>query len=281
MFIPKIGTRKSKLAHAYTLMAKEAVGLQMETVLIDSKADLNPSTSIEEMGGKGVFCKEIEQSLMDGDIDIACHAFKDLTRDNDKYLEVPCVVTRNDHHDCLVGNNINPRTIGTSSPRRIQQIRDLYPNAEIIPIRGNIDTRIQKQENGEYDAIVLAKAGLDALGISDKISRVFGTADMLPAPGQGVIALQCRKNDKDYMFSVSKVLSDKNCLDTWYTCMAEKQALIEIDGDCHTAVGMLSVIDGGIIKIIGKNFETDKLGIVSGPKHEYEQLGSDLGRSLI
>jgi hydroxymethylbilane synthase len=274
--IPLVGTRKSKLALAYTEQATKLIPFQTNTILIDSTGDLNPTTAIEEMGGKGVFCKEIEQSLMDKQIDIAIHAFKDLTRDNDAHLHIPCVLPRNDHHDCLVGNNINPRSIGTSSPRRIQQIRELYPNAEVVPIRGNIDTRINKQENGEYDAIILAKAGLDALGLTHKISRVFGTADMLPAPGQGVIALQMRIDDR-----MSTALSNVNHWDTWYMAMAEKQALKEIDGDCQTPIGMLSIITNGNIKIIGRNFETMKISVQEGPIHQFQEIGSALGRSLI
>ena len=140
--IPLIGTRKSKLAIAYTQKAQKQIPFETSTFLIDSKADLNPTTSIEEMGGKGVFCKEIEDYLMERRIDIAVHAFKDVTRDNDAFLEIPCVIKRNNYHDCLIGNHIDPKTIGTSSPRRMAQLKDLYPLSKIIPIRGNIDTRI-------------------------------------------------------------------------------------------------------------------------------------------
>ena len=228
------------------------------------------------MGGKGVFSKEIEQSLIDGNIDLAVHAFKDLTRDNEEHLHIPCVVPRNDYHDCLVGNHINPRTIGTSSPRRIYQLRELYPRAEIIPIRGNIDTRINKQENGEYDAICLAKAGLDALGLENKISKVFGTADMLPAPGQGVIAIQTRINDY-----ISKTLSNVNHWKTWYECMAEMEMLREIDGDCQTPIGVLTHTDNGKIFMVAKNFETDKIAYVNGPIKEYQSIGSKAGLKLL
>ena len=250
--------------------------MQLETVLIDSTADLNPTTSIEEMGGKGVFTKEIEQALIDGDIDIACHAFKDLTRDNDHLLEIPCVVRRGDVRDCLVGNEVNPRTIGTSSPRRIAQLKDLYPNAEIVPIRGNLDTRIQKVDNGEYDAICVAVAGLDAALLSHRASRVFGTADMMPAPGQGVIALQMRIDNR-----MKGALSNMNHWNTWYMAMAEKYMLKEIDGTCQTPVGSVSVCDGDNIKIIAKNFETNKIAVQSAPFKEYKELGQMLGSQLI
>jgi hydroxymethylbilane synthase len=274
--IPKIGTRKSKLALVYTGIAKEAIQMQLETVLIDSTADLNPTTSIEEMGGKGVFTKEREQALIDGDIDIACHAFKDLTRDNDHLLEIPCVVRRGDVRDCLVGNEVNPRTIGTSSPRRIAQLKDLYPNAEIVPIRGNLDTRIQKVDNGEYDAICVAVAGLDAALLSHRASRVFGTADMMPAPGQGVIALQMRIDNR-----MKGALSNVNHWHTWYMAMAEKEMLRVIDGNCQTPVGSVSVLDGPNIKIVAKNFETGKIAVQSAPMKEYKELGQMLGSQLI
>ena len=276
MFPPKIGTRKSKLALVYTGIAKEAIQMQLETVLIDSTADLNPTTSIEEMGGKGVFTKEIEQALIDGDIDIACHAFKDLTRDNDHILEVPCVVRRGDVRDCLVGNEVNPRTIGTSSPRRIAQLKDLYPNSEIIPIRGNLDTRINKVDNGEYDAICVAKAGLDAALLTHRASRVFGTADMMPAPGQGVIALQMRSDNR-----MKGALSNMNHWNTWYMVMAEKYMLKEIDGTCQTPIGCVSICEEETIKIIAKNFETNKIAVQSAHYKEYKELGQMLGSQLI
>ena len=277
--IPWIGTRRSKLARAYTKKVQQLVPGNI--VLIDSQADLNPTTSIEEMGGKGVFCKEIEQALIDREIDIAVHAFKDLTRDNDELLEISCVLERNDFRDCLIGNNVNPRTIGTSSPRRIAQLQDLYPHSQIIPIRGNIDTRIAKQENGEYDAIVLAKAGVDELGYDHKVSRVFGTAEMLPAPGQGVIALQTRKPTNQKDTDITVMTASRNHWDTWYCVMAEKYMLAAVDGDCQTPIGCLSYVESDNIRMIAKNFETDKIAIENGPIKEYKELGHKLGSQLI
>ena len=121
-----VGVRGSKLAIAYCNKALDTLKLKdSERIIIESTADLNPTTSIEEMGGKGVFCKEIEDHLMERRIDIAVHAFKDVTRDNDMFLEIPCVLQRNNYHDCLIGNHVDPKTIGTSSPRRIAQLKDL------------------------------------------------------------------------------------------------------------------------------------------------------------
>ena len=277
----KIGTRQSQLAVAYTEKAKNHLSIDLETVFIHSQADLNPDLTIEEMGNKGVFCKEIETALINRDIDLACHAFKDLTRDNDDLLEVTCVLPRSDFRDCLVGNNINPRTIGTSSPRRSYQLTELYPGATIVPIRGNIDSRIAKQENGEYDAIVVAKAGLDTLGLTHKASRIFGTADMLPAPGQGVIALQTRKPETPIDETITAWCWARNDIDTWHMVMAEKYMLKEIDGTCQTPVGCVSIYEEDTIKIIAKNFETNKIAVQSAHYKEYKELGQMLGSQLI
>ena len=276
----KIGTRQSQLAVAYTEKARNHLSIDLETVFIHSQADLNPELTIEEMGNKGVFCKEIETALINRDIDIACHAFKDLTRDNDDLLEVTCVLPRSDFRDCLIGNNINPRTIGTSSPRRSYQLTELYPGATIVPIRGNIDSRIAKQENGEYDAIVVAKAGLDTLGLTHKASRVFGTADMLPAPGQGVIALQTRKPETPIDETITAWCWARNDIDTWHTVLAEKEMLKEIDGDCSTPIGVLSYIEDGILNMVAKNFETNQLSLNKGPIEDYLAIGQKLGQSL-
>ena len=277
-----VGVRGSKLALAYCNKALEQLGFtEAKIVIVESTADLNPTASIEEMGGKGVFCKEIEDCLMERRINIAVHAFKDVTRDNDAFLEIPCVIKRNDYRDCLIGNHIDPKTIGTSSPRRIAQLKSLYPLSKIIPIRGNIDTRIKKQENGEYDAIVLAVAGVDELGYMDKITRVFETDEMMPAPGQGVIAVQVVKSQTVREHNMSDLLRSKSHKDTWYCAMAERYMLERIDGNCQTPVGSISNINGRALTIEAQNWETGKRGFVRGPKENYKELGYELGSRLI
>ena len=278
--IYKVGSRKSILAKEYTQLAKTILPFQTKIKYIDSEADLKPEMAIEDMGGKGAFSKSIEEALYYGNIDLAVHAFKDLTRDNDEFLQVPCVLKRNDPRDVLIGH-CSPETIGTSSPRRIAQLQELFPEAEILPIRGNIDSRIRKVENGEYDAIVLAAAGVHALNYQDKITRVFGTSEMLPAPGQGIIAIQTRipntREDEDltaYCWAV-------NHIETWTMAMAEKAMLEAIDGDCNTPIGCLTDIDGPTIKMVAKNFETNKMSIISGAVEEYRSIGFEIGKKLI
>ena len=277
-----VGVRGSKLAIAYCNKALDTLKLKdSERIIIESTADLNPTTSIEEMGGKGVFCKEIEDYLMERRIDIAVHAFKDVTRDNDAFLDIPCVIKRNNYHDCLIGNHIDPKTIGTSSPRRMAQLKDLYPLSKIIPIRGNIDTRIAKQESGQYDAIVLAVAGVQELGYTNKITRMFETNEMMPAPGQGVIAVQTVRPITVREHNIVDEIRSKNHLDTWYCAMAERYMLERIDGDCQTPIGSISNINGGALTIEARNWETGKRGFVRGPKENYEELGYELGLRLI
>jgi|TARA_A200000113_G_scaffold224167_1_gene241419 hydroxymethylbilane synthase len=272
----KIGVRGSKLALEYASRAAALIN-NAEIVTVTTEAEINPDTPILEMGGKGVFCKAIEQKLIDKEIDIAVHSLKDLTRDSDDVLEISAVLKRNDPRDCVIGNPDKPGAkIGTGSPRRIAQLKKLYPQAEIVPIRGNIDTRISKVESGQYDAIVLAVAGLEALGLQDKITKTFTIREMFPAVGQGVIALQTRKKS-----SASNLLSTSSDPDTYKCAMAERKMLEVINGDCHTAVGCISSIVGDYLMMEAHNFETDKYSEVIGKKENYIELGEQLGTKLI
>ena len=172
--IPLVGTRKSKLALAYTEQATKLIPFQTNTILIDSTGDLNPTTAIEEMGGKGVFCTAIENELLEENIDIAVHSLKDMPGEEHPDLIIAAMLKRNSPHDVIVGSVGYGCTIGTSSPRRTAQLKELYNNLDIKikPIRGNIDTRLEKLDNKEYDAIVLAEAGLQALGIDREYTRL-------------------------------------------------------------------------------------------------------------
>ncbi len=272
----KIGVRGSKLALQYASRAAALIS-DPEIVTIKTEAEINPDTPILEMGGKGVFCKAIEQKLLDNEIDIAVHSLKDLPRDSDDVLEISAVLDRSDPRDCVIGDPTKlGAKIGTGSPRRIAQLKRLYPDAEIVSIRGNIDTRISKVESGQYDAIVLAVAGLEALGLEHKITKIFNFDEMLPAVGQGVIALQTRKKS-----SASYLLSSSSEPDTYKGAMAERKMLEVIDGDCHTAVGCISSVVGDCLMIRAYNFETDKYSEVIGKKENYLELGEQLGTKLI
>jgi len=230
----KIGVRGSKLALAYAEKAKQAIG-QGEIVVIETAGDLNPDTPINEIGGKGIFCKAIEQQLLEGNIDVAVHSLKDMPGDDEHPdLQICAVLERNSPHDVLLGKIKNNFVLGTSSPRRKAQLEQLYANqsVQIKPIRGNIDTRLKKLDAGEYDAIVLAEAGLQALAIE----RTYTKVPIVPAVGQGIIALQTRKDD----VKTNEVVSKVNHKLTSEHAKLERALLKGIGGDCETKVAAIA-----------------------------------------
>ena len=182
------------------------------------------------MGGKGVFCSTIEQELLNNNIDVAVHSLKDMPGQETDGLSISAMLKRNSPYDVIVGKIKMDCTIGTSSPRRKAQLLDLYDslNINIKPIRGNIDTRLEKLDNGEYDAIVLAEAGLQALDIR----RTTIKLPIVPAVGQGIIALQTRTGDQATIDIVSKANHSK----TFAQGQVERAFLKGIGGDCHTKI---------------------------------------------
>ena len=179
----RVGVRGSDLALEYAKRACDELSCKTEIVVIKTMGDLNHDVPIHEMGGKGVFCSAIETALINNEIDVAVHSLKDMPGDiQHPDLVVASYLKRNNPHDVLIGSVFEGCVIGTSSPRRREQIQELYGdlNVEIKHIRGNIDTRLQKLDDKEYDAIILAKAGLDALDIS----RICKPLDIIPAVGQ-------------------------------------------------------------------------------------------------
>ena len=223
--------RGSKLALAYADKAIKAIG-QGTIEVIQTDGDLNPDTPIHEIGGKGVFCNAIEYGLKYGLIDVGVHSLKDMPGDVEHPdLHICAVLERNRPHDVLIGKVFDGFVIGTSSPRRKAQLEQLYAgiNEQIKPIRGNIDTRLAKLDAGEYDAIVLAEAGLDALGIKRDYERL---TSMVPAVGQGIIALQTRKDDA----VTNEIVSKANHKLTYNQAQLERALLKGIGGDCSTRV---------------------------------------------
>jgi len=226
----KVGVRGSTLALTYAQKAINALG-QGEIEIIKTDGDLHPDTPIHEIGGKGVFCNAIEHALAQGLIDVAVHSLKDMPGDVEHPdLHICAVLERARPSDVIIGKIFDNCIIGTSSPRRKAQLEQLYANhnVQIKPIRGNIDTRLSKLDAGEYDAIVLAEAGLDAL----QIKREYTRLPIVPAVGQGIIALQTRKDDTKTNAIVSKV----NHKLTYEQAKLERALLKGIAGDCHTRV---------------------------------------------
>lgn len=237
----RVGVRGSDLALAYANRACGLLSCDTEIVVIKTMGDLNPNVPIHEIGGKGVFCSAIETALINNEIDVAVHSLKDMPGDIEHPdLVVASYLKRNDPHDVLIGNVFEGCVIGSSSPRRKEQIQELYGNlnVEIKHIRGNIDTRLQKLDNKEYDAIILAKAGLDALNIT----RICKPLDIIPAVGQGTTVLQCRKDDVETIELVSKTNDDL----TMRQSFLERALLKGIMGDCSTSVAAFAYDDAPI-----------------------------------
>lgn len=227
----RVGVRGSKLALAYADRVRMSLPFASELIVIKTLGDLNPNVPIHEIGGKGVFCSALETALLNNEIDVAVHSLKDMPGDwEHPDLEITSTLKRNSSHDVIIGNVFDGFVLGTSSPRRTAQLTDLYAeyNPQIKDIRGNIDSRLAKLDAGEYDAIVLAEAGLQALGIKRKYARLA----IIPAVGQGTIALQCRKSDTNTKSQVIQLDHDL----THRQSNLERALLKGVMGDCTTSI---------------------------------------------
>jgi len=288
-----IGSRGSKLALIYAEKAKKTIlgkhaDLSIDIKIIKTSGDIHHSKNLSEIGGKGLFSKQIEQELLDKKIDIAVHALKDLPSDETDGLETKVFLKRNDPRDVFISPNCKSifdlkahSIIGTSSFRRAAQLGILRKDLNIKLIRGNVDTRIRKLEQKEFDAIVLSYAGIKILGLENKISKVFSDEEMLPCVGQGVIALQTRKNDQDILDLISKV----NDLNTFNCVIAEREMLKTIEGDCDTAVGGLATINNNLITLKSELFSLDGkqkfFAKISGELNKAREIGIKIGKELI
>lgn len=253
----RIGTRKSPLALAQTELFIKRIKMYLpeidtEIVHITTKGDNITDRPLSIIGGKGVFVSEIEKALQDDGIDAAVHSAKDLPVILGEGLEISAVLERGDHRDVLVtlpdkDTGCENFTVGTGSLRRRINLKRLYPNAVFKDIRGNVDTRLRKLGNGEFDGIVLAAAGLERLGLMNSTGftfREFEAADFLPAACQGIIAVQCRKNDP-----ISDIIKQISHKETFYRFEAERKALELMGADCTIPAGAFAEISGEIIRL--------------------------------
>jgi len=248
-----IGARGSKLSLAYVEKVKNLILEKSKNLnnsdfvikKIKTSGDIHSDIKLSEIGGKNLFCKEIEQNLLENNIDIAVHSLKDMESKQNEKLMIGAYIKRNDPRDVLICNKIKnlkelPKgaKIGSSSRRRELQLKKINKDVLVLNIRGNIDTRIQKLQDQKLDAIVLAAAGVKSLNLENKIGLVFDTNEILPAVGQGIIAVQCRKDDE----SIKSIIKKINDTETSFCAIAERKMLQTIGGDCETAVGGLAEI---------------------------------------
>jgi len=287
-----IGARGSKLALIYAERARTELLKNVEIESIDIKSitttgDTITDVRLSEYGGKGLFCKKIEQELLDNNIDIAVHALKDMPAEETEGLLTSCFLERNDPREILISKenkllkDLTPGSlIGTSSFRREFQIKKIREDLNCKLIRGNVDTRIKKLNDNLYDAIILSSAGINSLGLNQKISQIFSTSEIIPSAGQGVIAIQCRKNDKDLIEFLKKV----NHQNTHNCIKAERNVLKILQGDCETAVGVFASINGNKISLEAELFSFDGKKRFhlksSGEVDKAYELGIEMGKTL-
>jgi len=273
-----IGSRGSKLALIYAERAKveilkSQVIESIEIKSITTTGDTIKSARVSEHGGKGLFCKTIEKKLLNNNIDIAVHALKDMPINETEGLLTNCFLERNNPSEILISNDnknikeLKPNAIiGTSSFRREFQLKNIRKDLNCKLIRGNVDTRIKKLNDNLYDAIILSYAGIKSLGLEEQISQTFSTSEITPSAGQGVIALQCKRNDQELIEILNKV----NHKPTYNCIKAERSVLKVLEGDCETAVGVFAKIDNNKINLEAELFS------LNGKQRFYFKLSNDL-----
>ena len=259
-----IGSRGSKLALKYAEIAKKAflkeLDIEIEIKKITTEGDLVLDRRTSEIGGKGEFVKNIEKELINKNIDVAVHSLKDVPSIKTKGLKIDCFLKRNDPQEVLI-NKENLKldkikknsVIGTSSLRREFQLKHLRPDLNFKLIRGNIDTRIKKLDEDQYDSIILAKAGLMSLSLENRISEVFECKKIVPPAGQGTVVIQSREDDD----KLNSILSKINHYETSIEAKVERKILGVLEGDCNTAAGIYANVKGKNINVIAELFSDD------------------------
>ena len=274
--------------HVQDRLRRQHPGLTVEIIGIKTRADRFLNASLASLGGKGVFVKELEQALLDGSADIAVHSMKDVTIDLPDSLILPVIMAREDVRDCFVANEhqhldelpLHAR-VGTSSLRRRCQLQALRTDLSILDIRGNVGTRLQKLDAGEYDALVLAAAGVKRLGLEHRIREFIEPGVILPAVGQGAMGIEVRADNHDVLDAILP-LNDA----TTHQCVVAERALSRrLYGGCHVPVAARASIAAGEISmsaLVGRLDGSEILrASISGPDGEAEVLGDALGRRLL
>jgi len=288
-----IATRQSPLAlwqaeHVQRRLLEAHPGLEVELLKMNTQGDIILDTPLAKIGGKGLFVKELEQGLMDGRADIAVHSMKDVPVELPEGLHLPIILEREDPRDAFVSNNYasfeelpQGAKLGTSSLRRQCQLSALRPDLEVISLRGNVGTRLRKLDEGQYDAIILAAAGLMRLELTDRIAGKISTDTCLPAIGQGAVGIECRVDDP----RVNEIISVLNDENTHIRVAAERALNHRLEGGCQVPIGGFAEIDGNKLRLralVGSPDGSEMIrGEVNGTLEDAEKMGVELAEDLL
>lgn len=283
-----IGSRESRLAVIQSEMVmeylkKECPDKEISLLTMKTTGDKILDRTLDKIGGKGLFVKELDKALLEKRSDLSVHSLKDMPMEVSNQLPIVAFSKREDPRDVLVlpegGKEMDfSKPIGCSSLRRILQLKELYPGAQFKSVRGNVQTRLGKLDSGEYAALVLAAAGLKRLGLEERISRYFEPEEMIPAAGQGILAVQGRA-DEDY--SYLEKFADR---EGTYAALCERAFVRFLDGGCSSPVAAHAVIEGDSIHLMGLYYQEStgkyKKGSMEGSVWEAEELGIRLAKKL-
>lgn len=286
----RIATRQSDLAlwqaeHVAELLKRHPDVGRVELVPLSTRGDEILDRSLQKIGGKGLFIKELEVAMQEGRADIAVHSMKDVPVDMPDGFCIAAVLPRASAADALVGRTLDElpegARVGSSSLRRVAQLKLLRPDLNIEPLRGNVNTRLAKLVNGEFDAIVLAVAGLERLGLSESINQEFTPKEMLPAAAQGVVGIECLSDN----VALRALLVDLNDHTASRTCLAERAVARALQASCQSPVAVHATTVGGVMSLAalvampdGSRVVRDSVG---GPADDAERLAAQLAKQLL
>lgn len=282
-----VGSRESRLAVIQTELAIQAIracqpGLEVELLTMKTTGDKILDRTLDQVGGKGLFVKELDAALLAGRVDLTVHSSKDLPMETDPRLPLVAFSRRADPRDALVlpagVTELDPaKPIGCSSLRRQLQLKALFPQMKTAPVRGNVLTRLEKLDRGEYAALVLAAAGLERLGLAGRVSRYFSVEEMLPAAGQGILAVQARADFDPACLREFNDPDSRDCL------LAERAFVRALDGGCSSPVAAYATVDGEALTLTGLYVDSNGEACrqtISGPRGQGERLGAALAQDM-
>ena len=289
----RIATRKSPLAlwqaeHVKARLMEAHKGLEVELVTFTTKGDKILDTPLAKIGGKGLFVKELETAILEGNADIAAHSIKDIPMEFPEGLFLATILEREEPCDAFVSNNFSSiqslpenSVVGTCSLRRRSQLLSKRPDLKIKDLRGNVNSRLEKLDNGDYDAIILACAGLIRLDMEKRIKQRISSSWILPAVGQGAVGLEAREGDEEVLSLISVLKHD----DTTDRIIAERALNKRLEGGCQVPIASYAMLDGDTLHLQALVGEPDGskivLGDISGHRSDGEQLGEKLAEDLL